>query len=57
LEELEQTHIKNEELLIKERTERILQEEHHRNRSRIGEVHAYVQRMTDVILQWEQAFD
>lgn len=53
LEELEQTYIKQEEQLIKERNESILKEEHRRNRSRVGEVHAYHQRMTDMINQWE----
>lgn len=57
LEELEQFFIKSEEQLIKDRTEKILQEEHVRNRGRIGEIHSYVTRMSEVIQQWEQAFD
>lgn len=57
LEEIEQRHTKNEELLTKERQEKILKGEHQRNRGRIGEIHAYIQRMNDTILQWEQAFD
>jgi hypothetical protein len=57
LEELEQFYIKNEESLIRTRKETILREEHQRNRSRVGEIHSYVQRMNDVILQWEQAYD
>lgn len=57
LEELEQFFIKNEEQLIKDRTEAILRDEHQRNRSRVGEIHAYVQRMSESIQAWEQAFD
>ena len=57
LEELEQMFLKAEDALTKERSERILREEHQRNRNRIGEIHAYIQRNLDTVTQWEQVFD
>jgi hypothetical protein len=57
LEEMEGVYVKNEEAIIKERTERINREEMQRNRSRIGEIHVYIDRMSEVINQWEQSLD
>ncbi|RNF06629.1 putative leucine-rich repeat protein [Trypanosoma rangeli] len=49
LEELEQIYVNNEDKLLRERSTRILSEEQSRHRSRLNEIHEFVEQMKSLL--------